>query len=79
MIDTTLIDTLKILADKERKISYVFFWLKILHFTHKHYKTDYQMSLGDIFQSDNKHVLILVGYENKGERIFFIDPSITLK
>ena len=33
------------------------------------------MSLGDIFQSDNKHVLILVGYENKGEHIFFIDPS----
>ena len=53
----------------------VFFWLKILNFTHKHYKTEYQMNLGDIFQSDNKHVLILVGYENKGEKIFFIDPS----
>ena len=56
----------------------VFFWLKVLHFTKKHYENEYQLDLGDIFQSDNKHVLILTGYENKGEKIYFIDPSYQL-
>jgi len=54
----------------------IFFWIKVLNFTKKHYKNlEYQMDFGDIEQSDTKHMLILVGYANKGEKLIFIDPS----
>lgn len=54
----------------------IFFWINVLHFTKDKYKNlDYQISFGDVFQNDNKHVLIFVGYDRKGEKILFIDPS----
>ncbi|MFW6450508.1 MAG: hypothetical protein ACOCZ6_05630, partial [Nanoarchaeota archaeon] len=57
----------------------VFFKMKILHFTKKLYRNlDYQLSFGDVFQDDNKHILIFTGYDRKGEKIYFIDPSYQL-
>ncbi len=53
----------------------VFFWLKVLDFTRKHYKNEYQLDFGDIHRSDVKHVLLFVGYKSKGDEILFIDPS----
>lgn len=33
---------------------------------------------GDLFRTDNVHMLILVGYEEKGEKLYFLDPSYQL-
>lgn len=57
----------------------IFFWMKILHFTQKLYTNlDYQVSFGDVFQDDNRHALIFTGYDKKGDKIYFIDPSYQL-
>jgi hypothetical protein len=56
----------------------VFFWLKVLNFTKKQYKTAYQLDFGDVDQSENKHALVLVGYDAKGEKLLFLDPSYQL-
>jgi len=32
----------------------------------------------DLFRTDNVHLLILVGYEEKGEKLYFLDPSYQL-
>ena len=57
----------------------VFFWMNVLQFTKDKYKNmEYQLNFGDVFQTDNKHVLLFVGYDKAGEKIFFIDPSYQL-
>jgi len=33
---------------------------------------------GDLFRTEKTHILLLVGYENKGEKLYFIDPSYQL-
>jgi hypothetical protein len=67
---------------KQLNIGYpvpIFFWMSVLNFTKKHYKNlEYQIDFGDVFQSDVKHVLMLVGYKEKGDKILFIDPSYQL-
>ncbi|HIH24727.1 TPA: hypothetical protein HA251_06865 [Candidatus Woesearchaeota archaeon] len=52
----------------------VFFWMKILAYTKKHYCTlEYQTDFGSVFESGNKHLLLLVGWDDQD--MIFIDPS----
>lgn len=57
----------------------VFFWMKVLEFTPKTYKdVEFQFQFGDVHQDKNQHILLMIGYDQEKEEVYFLDPSYQL-
>lgn len=57
----------------------VFFWMKVLNFTPKSYKdVATQIHFGDIHQDENLHILLMTGYDQNKDVVYFLDPSYQL-
>jgi len=57
----------------------IFFHMDVLELIKDQFKSGYKFNIGEkVYSSNNKHILLLVGYEGNGERLLFLDPVYQL-
>ena len=56
----------------------VLFNMRILWIIKEQFKIKWEINWGDVFQATNEHILLLTGYDDEKEELYFIDPSYQL-